>query len=121
MSKFFAAAVLFSMLLSVRSFAKRAPPVPVTPVVDKGITYSAPNDSGKAAYVVASDATGKELFRIKVFDTPIDPSLEEDVQWVFITRLKLSGGALLVEDEKNRCYAIDLATRSVKRKYFCRF
>jgi len=72
-------------------------------------------------YVLASDSTGKELFRIKVFDTPIDPKLEEDVQWVFITDLKLSGSALLVEDEKGRCYSINLDTKVSKRKFLCTF
>jgi hypothetical protein len=97
--------------------AKRATPKPVSPVVHEGITYSAPNQGGSAVYVVASDATGKEQFRIKVFDTPIDPKMEEDVQWVFITELKSEGDFLLVKDEKGRCFAINLTTRSVSRKY----
>jgi hypothetical protein len=47
----------------------------------------------------------------------IDPKLEEDVQWVFITGLSISGGSLLVEDEKGRCYVVNLDTKAVKRKY----
>jgi len=96
--------------------AKRATPKPVSPVVYKGITYSAPNHGGSGNYVLASDATGKEQFRIKVFDTPIDPKMEEDVQWVFITELKLTGSSLMVKDEKSRCYTVDLETRTVKQK-----
>ena len=96
--------------------AKRAAPPPVAPVVYKGITYTAPNQNGRAAYVVASDSTGKELFRVKVFDVEIDPKLEEDVQWVFITELRLRGESLLVKDEKGRRFAIDLSTHAVKRK-----
>jgi hypothetical protein len=108
-------AVLFACVDSAS--AKRAAPKPVSPVVYKGITYSAPNQSGSTSYVIASNATGKEQFRIKVFDTPIDPKMEEDVQWVFITELKLSGDSLLVKDEKGRCYLINLDTRIVKRSY----
>jgi hypothetical protein len=121
-SKPFAAILLLSLLLCVDSvFAKRGAAKPVPPIIYKGITYSAPNNGALINWVLASDPTGGELFRIKVFDMPIDPRLEEDAQWVFITGLRLSGGSLLVEDEKGRCYAVDLDTRAVKRKYWCRF
>jgi hypothetical protein len=114
----FAAILLFSLLLSANFVsAKRAAAKPVPPVIYKGITYSAPNNSGLINYVLASDSTGKELFRIKIFDMTIDPKLEEDVQWVFITGLSISGGSLLVEDEKGRCYVVNLDTKAVKRKY----
>jgi hypothetical protein len=96
--------------------AKRSAPKPVAPVVYGGITYSAPNHGRSGNYVVASDSTGKEQFRIKVFDTPIDRKLEEDVQWVFITELKLAGRSLIVKDEKSRCYTVDLETKTVKQK-----
>ncbi|HVN18293.1 MAG TPA: hypothetical protein VMU05_05950 [Dongiaceae bacterium] len=113
------AALVFLMLFGTfhKASAKRAAPKPVAPVVHKGVTYSAPNDNGKAAYVVASDSAGKELFRIKVFDVRIDPKLEEDVQWIFITELKLRGDSLLVLDEAGRCSVIDLATHKVKKRY----
>ncbi len=111
-------------LVSIHSpavFAKRAAPKPVPPVSDKGVTYSAPNTVELMNYVVASDSSGKELFRVKVFDVMFDPKLERDVQWVFITHLKISGDTLLVRDEKERCFAVALTTRSVKRKYGCVF
>jgi hypothetical protein len=102
-------------------FAKRAAPKPVPPVSYKGITYSAPNTAELMNYVLASDSSGHELFRVKVFDVPIDPKLEQNVQWVFITELRISGGSLLVKDEKGRCFAVDLTTHVVKRKYGCLF
>jgi hypothetical protein len=114
--------LLIALLLSVNSaFAKRGAPKPVPPVKYKGITYSAPNNYGMINYVLASDSTGKELFRIKVFEMPIDTRLEEDVQWVFITDLTLTGSLLQVKDEKGRCYVINLDTKAVKRKYWCLF
>jgi len=122
MSKPLAVPLLLVVLLSVDSAsAKRAAPKPVPPVVYKGITYSAPNNFGMINYVLASDSAGKELFRIKVFEMPIDPKLEEDVQWVFITDLVLKGDSLQVKDEKGRCYVINLDTKAVKRKYWCLF
>lgn len=65
--------------------------------------------------MIATDQkTGNILWKVKVFHTSIKPDLEEDVQWVFITHLQLSGNSLLARDEKSRCYRIDLSTRVVK-------
>lgn len=85
--------LLLAVLLAAAepTWAKRPAAKPIVPVVYKGITYSAPNHDGETGYVVASDSSGRELFRIKVFEVPIDPKLETDVQWVFITELKLRG------------------------------
>jgi hypothetical protein len=101
--------------------AKRAAPKPVKPVTYRGITYTAPNLDVTEAYVVASDPKGKELFRIRVFEVPIDPKLEQDIQWIFITHLKPDGDSLLVGDEKGRCFAIALTAHAVKRKCGCAF
>lgn len=82
--------------------------------------YSVPNDNGRIGHVVASDdRSGKTLWDIKVFEVQIDPKLEEDVQWVFITDLKLVGNALRIKDEKSRCYTLDLTAKKVKRHIFC--
>lgn len=115
------AALLMVLLAVGPALAKRAAPKPVAPVAYKGTTYTAPNQDGTKAYVVASDSKGKELFRTKIFDVPIDQKLEEDIQWVFITDLKSDGDSLLVRDEKGRCFAIDLSTHTVKRKSWCAF
>ena len=67
--------------------------------------------------MIASDAkTGKELWRLMIYETNIKPDLEEDVQWVFITRLWFKGTSLLVRDERSRCYLVNLATKIVGRK-----
>jgi len=99
------------------SLGKRAAPKPVPPIRQNGIRYSAPNDNGRVASVIASDATtGKELWRLTIFETKIEPFLEEDVQWVFITRLAFKENSLLLQDEKSRCYRVDLTTRHVTKK-----
>jgi hypothetical protein len=105
------------------SFGKRTAPKSVPPITQKGIRYVAPNDNGRVAWVIASDAkTGKELWRLTIFETKIEPFLEEDVQWVFITRLGFRDNSLLVQDEKSRCYRIDLTTKHVtKRNCFLAF
>ena len=111
--------VLAIALLAGPLFAKRAAPEPVAPVSYRAIKYSAPNDDGRIGYVQASDSVGKRLFRINVFETKIDLSLEEDVQWIFITGLKVVGNSLWVRDEKSRCYSINLDTKAVEKKTGC--
>jgi hypothetical protein len=94
--------------------AKRLRPKPVAPVVSKGVEYSADGD-GIDAYVVATDiATGKEIWKVRVFHTFTKPQTEQDVQYVFITHLTLANKALLVRDERARCYEIGLRKHNVK-------
>ncbi len=108
--------VLLCLCSPICGTAKRLPPKPVPPVVAHGVRYSAEGD-GKDSYVVASDgASGRKLWRVKVFHTRIKIWRgEEDNQWVFISDLKLAGSSLLVRDENNRCYSISLKTKRVKK------
>jgi hypothetical protein len=101
-------------------FAKRAAPKPVPPVIQNGVKYSAPNDNGRIGHIVASEVRGgKTLWDIKIFEIEIDPKLEEDVQWVFITELHLGGNLLRIRDERSRCYSLNLATKKVKKQIIC--
>ena len=110
------AMVLLGVLSSACAMAKRVPPKPVLPISADGIRYSAEGD-GKDSYVVATDeATGKTLWKVKVFHTRIKFWRgEEDNQWVFISDLKRAGDSVLVRDENNRCYSISLNTKHVKK------
>jgi hypothetical protein len=102
-------------LATTVAVAKRVPPKPVVPVVADGIRYSAVGD-GREQDVLATDtSTGRELWRAEVFHTHIDFWLEEDVQWVFITNLRLTDNSLFVRDEKARCYSVDLKTHRVRK------
>lgn len=115
----FAPTALVLCFLTAFAAAKRAAPKPVTPVISGAIRYSA-EGNGLDEYVVAADASnGKELWRVRVFHNEIDPTLEEDVQAVFITNLKLMGNSLSIRDEKSRCYSLDLATKRVTKRWFC--
>lgn len=60
-------------------------------------------------------STAKQLWKVKVFHTHINLMLEEDAQEVFITNLRLAGKSLFVQDEKARCYSVDLKTHRVSR------
>lgn len=108
--------VSITTLVTTFVVAKRLPPKPVTPVVSEGIRYSADGD-GRNQYVVATDMkSGNKLWRVRVFHNQIKPGLEEDVQWVFITDLKLVGSSVFVKDERERCYSVDLKTRRVMKQ-----
>jgi len=89
--------VLLCLFSSTCATAKRVPPKPVAPIVADAIRYSADGD-GKDSYVVATDeASGRTLWRVKVFHTRIKFWRgEEDNQWLFISDLKLAGDSLLV-------------------------
>jgi hypothetical protein len=50
---------------------------------------------------------------LTVFTNAIDPNLEEDVQWIFIDKLSVRDGALMVTSEHGKTYQIDRVTREV--------
>ena len=103
------------MLATICASAKRVPLQDVPPGVLDDIRDSADGD-GIDSYVVATDVpSGKELWRIKVFHTRIKFWREEDNQWIFVSDLKFAGDALLVRNEKNRCYSIFLNSKHVKK------
>ena len=107
--------VLLAMaVLTCPARAKRAAPTKVEPVIHQGICYVAPNDDGRRAYIEARDVQGnKKLWDLTVFTNRVDPQLEEDVQWVFITTLKIEGDKLVVMSERGNTYQIDLKTKAI--------
>jgi hypothetical protein len=106
--------VFAATVLPCLASAKRAAPARVEPVTHEGIRYVVPNDDGRRAYVEAWDVrTNKKRWELTVFTTPIDPKLEEDVQWVFIKSLSLRDGSLGITSERGKTYQIDLKTKLV--------
>ncbi len=96
------------------TLAKRTAPATVTPVVHEGIRYVAPNNDGRRGYIEAWDMqTNKKLLALTVFTNPIDPKLEEDVQWVFIESLSIRDDTLIVTSERGNTYGIDLKTKAI--------
>lgn len=65
-------------------------------------------------FVVATDVSSrKELWRVRIYTVQIDPTLEHDVQAVFITALSLEHGELVITNESGERYSLDLVTRKV--------
>ncbi len=111
-----AISVLLAVLAPSLVHAKRAAPPNVHPVTYQGVRYIAPNDDGWRAYVQAWDTTtNKMLWEVTVFRTPKNLLLEEDAQHVYIKRMIIEDGELIVVAEEGRAYSIDLQTRAVKR------
>src|SRR5256886_5057041 len=96
------------------ALAKRSAPPRVEPAIHDSIRYVAPNDDGRRAYIEAWDVqTNKKLWELTVFANHIEPRLEEDVQWVFINKLNVRDGTLLVISERGNTYQIDLKTKVI--------
>jgi hypothetical protein len=105
-----------TLLLPSLALAKRIAPAKVEPVIYQGVRYIAPNDDGRRAYIEARDVqTNKKLWDLTIFTNRIDPTLEEDVQWVFIKALSIRDGTLTVTSERDKIYRIDLKTKAVRQ------
>lgn len=80
------------------------------PLIDGTVTYRS-----HANEVEAIDtATGKQLWKTKVYDTirpaSLDPSLEGDVQWNIIWSLRLKEGQLEVKNKAGGVFLLDKKT-----------
>jgi hypothetical protein len=106
--------VFAATILPCLASAKRPAPAHVEPLIHGGLRYVAPNDDGRRAYIEAWDVkSNKKLWDLTVFTNPIDPKLEEDVQWIFIESVRLRDGTLMVKSERGKTYQIDLKTKAV--------
>jgi hypothetical protein len=116
MSRFVLVFVAVALLLPSLALAKRIAPAKVEPVIYQGVRYIAPNDDGQRAYIEARDVqTNQKLWDLTIFTNRIDPTLEEDVQWVFIRALNIRDGALVVTSERDKIYRVDLKTKTVRQ------
>jgi hypothetical protein len=106
--------VCAAALLPCSASAKRTAPVKVEPVIHEGGRYVVPNDDGRRPYIQAWDIkTSKKLWELTIFTNRIDPKLEEDVQWVFIEKLSVRDGTLIVTSERGKTYEIDLKKKDI--------
>lgn len=114
MSRFVLVSVTVSLLLPSLALGKRVAPAKLEPVIYQGVRYIAPNDDGRRAYIEARDIqTNKKLWDLTIFTNRIDPTLKEDVQWIFIKALNIRDGALMVTSERDKIYRVDLKTKGV--------
>jgi hypothetical protein len=108
--------LILTAMITSEAWAKREAPKPVTPVIHNGVKYVASIDNGREGKIEArNEKTGEKLWDVVVYTVRIDPNLEEDVQWVFITGLTLRDNSLLVTNEKHEQFILDLKTRKVEK------
>jgi outer membrane cobalamin receptor len=117
------------LVLPPVALAKRAAPKAVLPIVSGGVKYIAPDvmPNYRAIYgnstcpiqstcvEARNHKTGKLLWQVKVYQTQIDPNLEQDVQSVYINSLAIDRGKLTIENERGDRYTVDLKTHLLKQ------
>ena len=58
---------------------------------------------------------GKLLWWLRVYDIKIKDGLEKDIQYVYISNIKLSpNGNLIIENEQNMLFNVNIFTKEVK-------
>ncbi|WP_372367101.1 hypothetical protein [Candidatus Uabimicrobium sp. HlEnr_7] len=104
--------VLLSVFIPVLTLAKIVPPKPVVPIVHNGIEYSAPHNHMGCIY--AKDVETKRVVWWKqVYVVKYNIHLERDVQYVFITSIKIDGIHLIVTNSRNKTYKLNINTFEV--------
>ena len=94
--------------------AKRAAPPAVAPVIMGGTEFRADAKPGVMGFVEAREKkSGVLLWSRQIYVIVRNPRLEDDVQNVFITKLTEDGNALLIHNERNYEYRLDLKTLEV--------
>jgi hypothetical protein len=105
--------VTLLFILFSASYAKRALPQEVKPIMHKGIEYWAPHDY--MGCIEAWDIKSKEIiWRKQVYVIKHVLGVERDVQDVFIKSMQLSGNSLVIINEKGFEYKLDLKSLEVK-------
>ena len=106
------------LLATLLAEAKRGAPAEVLPVTVGNIEYSAPHRNGthrKMGLLEARDLkSGKLIWSRQIYAVKYDPDLEGDVQDVFIKSLTAEGNHLIITNERNSKYQLDLNSLEVK-------
>ena len=98
--------------------ASRGRPPQVPSVFIAGMRYAQVPGHGETecqvvGVLAAYDASDREVWRLKVYETPRRPELEGDVQDVWFRSLRAEGGKLLIENERGERFEVDPVTRAV--------
>lgn len=103
------------LMMSSVIFSKRMMPQPVKPVRLNGIEYSAPHKFDckgcVEARVIESDSL---LWRKEIYSIQYDSTLETDVHDVFIKELKINNDSLIIINELNQEFMMDVSISEEK-------
>ena len=104
----FFVAVLFSYPVE----ARRVMP-PVQRIVHGDIVYSAPHAGRRGGIVVAHDEkTGVQLWEKRIYGVEFYGG-EEDIQWILIKSLSATNNLLMIVNENEHAFSLDISTRHV--------
>ena len=110
--------IFFLLLATLLAEAKRGAPAEVLPVKVENIEYSAPHRNGtqkQMGFIEARDLkSGKIIWSRQIYTVKYDPELEGDVQDVFIKSITVEGNYLIITNERNSKYQLDLNNLEVK-------
>jgi hypothetical protein len=106
------------LLATLVAEAKRGAPMEVLPVKVGNIEYSAPHRNGthkQMGFIEARDLkSGKLIWSRQIYAVKYDPDLVGDVQDVFIKSITVEGSNLIITNERNSKYQLDLNSLEVK-------
>ena len=106
------------LLATLLAEAKRGAPAEVLPVTVGNIEYSAPHRNGthrKMGLLEARDLkSGKLIWSRQIYAVKYDPDLEGDVQDVFIKSITVERNSLIITNQRNSKYQLDLNSLEVK-------
>ena len=98
--------------------AKRGAPAEVLPVTVGNIEYSVPHRNGtqkQMGFIEARDLkSGKLIWSRQIYAVKYDPDLEGDAQDVFIKSITVEGYHLIITNERNSKYQLDLNSLEVR-------
>ena len=106
------------LLATLLAEAKRGAPAEVLPVTVGNIEYSAPHRNGthkQMGFIEArAPQSGELIWSRQIYTVKYDPDLEGDIQDVFIKSITVEGNCLIITNERNSKYQLDLNSLEVK-------
>ena len=105
------------LLATLLAEAKRGVPAEVLPVTVGNIEYSAPHRNHthkQMGFIEARDLkSGKLIWSRQIYIVKYDPDLVGDVQDVFIKSITVESNNLIITNERNSKYQLDLHSLEV--------
>ncbi len=104
-------------------FAKRSAPGEISPLVYNGIKYiihhwgASIKKKQNGGFIEAFDLKKRQrLWLLRVYEIEYNSKIEKDIQDIFITKIEIKKNKLIVRNEKNDIFIVDLKTKRVKPK-----
>jgi len=99
-------------LTVVRVYAKRSEPPKVKPLIHNGLIIKV--DPEKMGFILVYDTNKTLLWTKRIYKVIYNPFLEKDVQDVFIKKLMMKKGVLIIINEDKKYFSLDLDKKKVK-------